>query len=294
MKTLFNITKTLLGPNLTKSIRPLGHGVKGILAANKYNNPANKLKVIGITGTKGKTTTTVFLGRLLNLAGIKAGYLSTSVINSSGDRDQETLNPYKMTTIDAFAMHKYLNEMIKNQCEYVVLEMSSEGLAQNRHWGLNGFDITLFLNIYPEHLESHGSFDNYLNAKGKLFEQLNKNGLFIGNGDENMKDKSEKMWMKVSKFYKKTCQKILIRKGVDYDVIEDHNSIFKMIKIGNRLFHTNLLAEFEVFNLYYALKVVELINNKNYQILLTKHGLESIGGVPGRMEFVIANNKILS
>ena len=80
--------KKILGVNLTKKIRPLGHGIKGILAAIKYGNPAKKLKLIGITGTKGKTTTTMYTGRMLNLSGIKTGYISTGSIYL-GDGGQE-------------------------------------------------------------------------------------------------------------------------------------------------------------------------------------------------------------
>jgi UDP-N-acetylmuramyl tripeptide synthase len=72
--------KKILGKNLTKKIRPLGHGIKGMLAALKYGQPAQNLKTIGITGTKGKTTTTMYTGRMLNLSGIKTGYISTGSI----------------------------------------------------------------------------------------------------------------------------------------------------------------------------------------------------------------------
>ncbi len=84
--------KKIIGNNLTKKIRPLGHGIKGILAALKYGNPARKVKLIGITGTKGKTTTTMYTGRMLNMSGIKTGYISTGSIylgneTNSGELD---------------------------------------------------------------------------------------------------------------------------------------------------------------------------------------------------------------
>jgi UDP-N-acetylmuramyl tripeptide synthase len=80
--------KKIIGSNLTKKIRPLGHGIKGVLAAIRYGLPANKLKLIGITGTKGKTTTTMYTGRMLNLSGVKAGFISTGSIYF-GDGGQE-------------------------------------------------------------------------------------------------------------------------------------------------------------------------------------------------------------
>jgi UDP-N-acetylmuramyl tripeptide synthase len=95
--------KKILGNNLTKKIRPLGHGIKGILAAIKYGNPSKKLKLIGITGTKGKTTTTMYAGRMLNLSGIKTGYISTGSIylGDGGEELQNLQNQLKqLSTIE--------------------------------------------------------------------------------------------------------------------------------------------------------------------------------------------------
>jgi UDP-N-acetylmuramyl tripeptide synthase len=78
--SIFSPLKKILGQNLTRKIRPLGHGTKGYLASLWYRRPANKLKVIGITGTKGKTTTSMFLGRILNISGVKTGYITTGAI----------------------------------------------------------------------------------------------------------------------------------------------------------------------------------------------------------------------
>jgi UDP-N-acetylmuramyl tripeptide synthase len=84
--------KKIIGTNLTKKIRPLGHGIKGVLAAIRYGQPARKLKIIGITGTKGKTTTTMYTGRMFNLSGIKTGYISTgSIYLGSGGEELSQL-----------------------------------------------------------------------------------------------------------------------------------------------------------------------------------------------------------
>jgi UDP-N-acetylmuramoyl-L-alanyl-D-glutamate--2,6-diaminopimelate ligase len=84
----FSFLKKIIGNNLTRKIRPIGHGIKGILASIKFGQPAKKLKLIGITGTKGKTTTTMYTGRMLNLSGVKTGYISTGSIYL-GDGGQE-------------------------------------------------------------------------------------------------------------------------------------------------------------------------------------------------------------
>jgi folylpolyglutamate synthase/dihydropteroate synthase len=84
----FSFIKKMLGTNLTKKIRPIGHGVKGLLAAARFGFPSHKMNLIGLTGTKGKTTTTIFTGRLMNLSGVKTGYISTGSIYKGELGDQ--------------------------------------------------------------------------------------------------------------------------------------------------------------------------------------------------------------
>ncbi|MGL4759445.1 MAG: Mur ligase family protein, partial [Patescibacteria group bacterium] len=179
------LIKKILGPSLLKSIRPFGHGVKGFMASAYYGFPALKLKKIAITGTKGKTSTTVLTGRLLNSLGCKAGYISTALYSIGND---EILNSSKMSSVDGVMQQKLLAQMVKNKCEYVVIEMSSQGLEQNRHKGLYGFDLSMFLNIYPEHIEAHGGFENYLNCKGIIFKALKKNGFAILTNQDQFKE----------------------------------------------------------------------------------------------------------
>jgi UDP-N-acetylmuramoyl-L-alanyl-D-glutamate--2,6-diaminopimelate ligase len=285
MNQLTSGLKKILGKNLTKSIRPLGHGVKSYLAAVLNNFPSKQLKIIGITGTKGKTTTTLFTGRLLNLAGIKTGYISTAAIylgdEAASSQEKEFANPYKMTTIDGFVMQKYLKKMLENGCTHVVLEMSSQGLEQNRHWGIQGFDYGLFLNLYPEHLEAHGGLENYKKCKGKLFQNMLSNGVFIGNKSDSI---TEFMWQSIPETIRSTVKKVLVDQKTWTITASEEHALFKKIDIDGQRIQTRFVADFEVTNSMFALEVLKQIlgtlSPAQYQLI------SKLGEVPGRMEWV--------
>ena len=291
MPRFFDILKNVLGEDLTKSIRPIGHGLKGYLASYQSGFPARKLKLIGITGTKGKTSTTVLSGRLLNLAGIKTGYLSTAVVSNDGIRANETLNKYKMTSIDAFAMHRELANMVSNGCEYAIIEMSSEGLKQNRHWGLFGFDEVVFLNIYPEHLESHGSFAKYLQAKSILFKHVKPTGKLIANGENDMANHTSTMIGAIGSSYRSTINQTLIQDGKQYKIIDNPEQMFKSIELEGKQFKAKALATFEITNLAYAFAILKDINiSKAQEILNNSDFCQIISDIPGRMEWIVKEN----
>jgi len=137
-------------------------------AALIFKFPSKKLIVIGVTGTKGKTTTCYLIYKLLSDLGIKTS-LSSSQYFYIGDEMVE--NKSRVTMPGRWYLQEFLKNSLDNNCEVAVIEASSEGLMQNRHKFID-FDICVFLNIHPEHIEHHGSFENYKKAKGKLFENL--------------------------------------------------------------------------------------------------------------------------
>jgi UDP-N-acetylmuramoyl-L-alanyl-D-glutamate--2,6-diaminopimelate ligase len=293
MKQIFRFAKQLMGKNITRVVRPIFHGFKGFVASNIQGNPAKKLKVIGITGTKGKTTTTTITGRLANLAGIKTGYISTAVIYT-GSSEGEFLNPYKMTSIDTVSMQKYLKEMVDNGCEAVVLEMSSQGLEQNRHVGIGGFDITVFLNIYPEHLEAHGGWEGYVKSKSLLFKNIRKNGIFIGNEDFS---ETELMYGSIPDSIENEVTKILFSANAVHSAQKDE-SLFKSLVLGDRLFETSFTAQFDIVNCFVSLLIVSQLTSlgKHTQEETISHLaslLIDIKGVPGRMEWVVKDGRIV-
>lgn len=134
------------------------------ISANFYGNPAEKLKLIGVTGTNGKTSTAFFIKGILQNLGKKCGIIGT-VKNCVGNSESEAT----LTTPEPMKLHKLFSQMVDNGCEYCVMEVSSQGLHQERVCGLR-FQGAVLTNITPEHLDYHGNMQNYTDAKLKLFQ----------------------------------------------------------------------------------------------------------------------------
>lgn len=147
------------------------HRILALLANFIYGHPSQKMTVVGVTGTTGKSTTVNLIASVLEEAGHKVGLTSTFNYKIA---DQEWLNDTKMTMPGRFRLQKILKTMQQSGCSHVVIETSSEGIAQYRHLGID-YDVAVFTNLSPEHIESHGSYTNYKLAKGKLFKSLMKN-----------------------------------------------------------------------------------------------------------------------
>lgn len=143
-----------------------------------YGIPSKKFKVIGVTGTNGKTTTSYLIHRMLHESGYKVGLMSTV---GYGVGDNITPQMHHMTNVSVPEMMKRLRQMKREGAEWLVLETTSHALAQNRVWGVP-YSIAVFTNITQEHLAYHGTFERYIAAKRKMFEMANKNkqGLRIG------------------------------------------------------------------------------------------------------------------
>lgn len=140
------------------------------LAELIYRFPSNDLIVIGVTGTNGKSSTVNFIAQLLTTLGERVGYTSTAGFAIAG---QEIENRLKMTMPGRLLLQRLLRRMLTERCRYAVIETSSQGLTQFRHLGIN-YDVALFTNLTPEHIEAHGGFENYKQAKAILFAHLTK------------------------------------------------------------------------------------------------------------------------
>lgn len=165
-----HLIKRYLPQKLFRRLSPIYHFFLNWSGALIFKNPSDKLIVIGVTGTTGKTSSVYLIAKTLESAGYKVGYTSTAMFN---DGSKEWLNDKKMTMVGRFFTQKILSDMVKNGCQYAVVETTSEGIRQYRHRFIN-FDVLVFTGLYPEHIESHGSFENYKQAKGELFKHLKR------------------------------------------------------------------------------------------------------------------------
>lgn len=140
------------------------------LVSNFYNNVHKKMRIVGITGTNGKTTTSEITYQLLNKLGRKTGLIST-VSAKIPNRKFDT--GYHVTTPNAPELHKIISQMYKNGCEFLIIETTSHGIDQYRTYGLE-FEVSAITNVTPEHLDYHKTFNNYLKTKAKIFAQSKK------------------------------------------------------------------------------------------------------------------------
>ncbi len=176
--------KRLIPQSVFNFLQPAYHFGLAWLSAFIYNFPANKMIIVGVTGTAGKTSTVYLIARALESAGWLTGYSSTAQFS---DGKKEWLNNKKMTMPGRFFIQKLLYRMYKNGCRFAVIETTSQGIEQFRHRFIN-YDTIVVTGLYPEHIEAHGGFENYKKAKGKLCQHLKRCTLkYVNNGKQVVK-----------------------------------------------------------------------------------------------------------
>ncbi len=172
MEKILRLGRNIIPEKVFKFFQPVYHWLLAFLAAVIYRFPSRKIFVVGVTGTKGKTSTIEIISAILEEAGYKTAPTSSSRFKIT---QESWKNEYKMTMPGRFFILKFLRRAVKEKCRYAILELTSEGAVQHRHKFIK-LNALIFTNLAPEHIESHGSFENYLEAKLKYFKALEKSG----------------------------------------------------------------------------------------------------------------------
>lgn len=247
-----------------------------VMCSNFFGNPASKLKIIGITGTNGKTTTAFIIKGMLEKMGHKAGLIGT-VKNMVGDKEY----PASLTTPESFELNKLFAEMVEAGCEYCVMEVSSQALAQERVAGIK-FSAGVFTNLTQDHLDYHGTFENYAQAKSKLFEQSE---LCILNLDDEyamsmLRNSNGRMVTYSVNENKSDYMATYIRyknDGIEYELAK--TGYIERVKVG-------IPGEFTVYNtMAAAVTLIEM----GFDFSRVVYALSLSEGVKGRIEVVPTN-----
>ena len=272
------VIKSVIPQDLFRKISPYWHLVEAVIAQNKYGFPARKLKVIGVTGTDGKSTTATLIAAMLRSSGYRVGLMTTVNIDYADGRGEQA-NPTNLTTGNAFQIAKIIKKIADNNAEYLVLESSSHALHQHRIWGVP-ISIAVLTNMSPEHLDYHGTFENYRKAKELLFRQCNSNKKGLQTGIINADDA-------VAHYFKSDISKPLtygIEKGsLKASKIKNDlhgNSFFVNYKGKTYNLHTQLIGAFNTYNALAALGVGVALGLTKQQI---EQGIASMYSMPGRM-----------
>lgn len=282
--------KKLIPEALLKAVRPFYHGLMAYVASWYFDYPSRKMIVIGVTGTAGKSTTVQMLARILNYhpslnpspsrggeENRKCGFITTV---SFYDGEEEYINKHGLSMPGGWLLQKQLAAMFQKGCGYAVVECTSEGLAQNRHLGIE-FEGAVFTNLSEAHVEAHGGFKNYRKAKGKLFAALKPGAFIVANGDDDNAEyflsfpASRKL--SVGEKPKKPNEDIEILKLENLNVVE-HSFILS----GTR-FEVKLLG---AFNLQNAALAASAASALGVPFFVSSQILASFTKIRGRMEAV--------
>ncbi|MBU1095075.1 MAG: UDP-N-acetylmuramoyl-L-alanyl-D-glutamate--2,6-diaminopimelate ligase [Bacteroidetes bacterium] len=244
-----------------------------------YNEPSKKLTLIGITGTKGKTTTSYYLKHILETAGYKVGLIGT-IANYIGHNKVET----KLTTPESFEINELMKRMLDEGCSYCIMEVSSHSLSLNRVDGLD-FNYGIFTNITADHFDFHNTFESYRDAKKILFDILSPKAKAIINIDDNNWTELVNNSQSHSFFYGKNPAATYQIKNIAYDIngtnfeIEFSDTHYK--------FKTGLIGEFNAYN---AAAAITTANKAGIDWETIIKSIDTMPQVPGRFQ-VISNDE---
>lgn len=251
----------------------------GYISKNFYGNPTSQLKLIGVTGTNGKTTTATLLYDMFTALGYKCGLISTINYIVCGDKRTST-----HTTPDILTINRIFREMINAGCEYCFMEVSSHAVSQCRVVGLE-FDIVLFTNITHDHLDYHKTFEHYISAKKTLFDQLTSNAIALYNSDDrNGKVMVQNCSAKLRSFSLHGASDYCCR------VIEEHLTGM-LIELDREELWVKFIGQFNAYNLLGVYSIAIELGLDKKDILLQ---LSSLTPVSGRFETIALKNESIA
>ncbi|BDR81342.1 UDP-N-acetylmuramoyl-L-alanyl-D-glutamate--2,6-diaminopimelate ligase [Clostridium tetani] len=243
-----------------------------VAASNYYGNPKDKLKLIGVTGTNGKTTSTFMIKSILEEAGFKVGLMGT-ILNYIGDRKIHA----ERTTPESLEIHKLFKDMVDSGVDYCVMEVSSHSLCLDRVYGIE-FNEGIFTNLTQDHLDFHKTFENYYNSKLMLFKNSINSVINIDDnyGERILKDIEEKTFTySIKKYSDLKAESVRLHsRGGEFTV--DFKGNKEKINI-------HIPGQYNVSN---ALGSILACVNEGISLKVIKRGLEKLSGVPGRCEIV--------
>lgn len=248
------------------------------IARNFFDDPSSKLKLIGVTGTNGKTTTATLLYRVFQKLGYKVGLIST-VTNIIGVEELSTNN----TTPDSLTLNRLLRDMINSGCAYCFMEVSSHSVVQHRIDGLR-FVGAIFTNITHDHLDYHGTFEEYMKAKQGFLNMLESDAFVLSNLDDENTEAISKTSKAVKKYFS-------LLSPADFTVeIVDNNFDGLTLKVDENLTKTKLIGSFNAYNFLGIYGASVLLNQDKSKVLKI---LSEIDPVKGRFDHFRSSNNIV-
>src|SRR3989344_3351658 len=265
--------------NFLRRWRPHKQVKTGLAVWNILSDPSSELKIVGVTGTNGKTTTTTLLYRIAIALGYKAGLIGTveNVIN--GEKIATNF-----TTPEPTELHRLLNRMVAEGCEWVFMEVSSHGMQQNRVAGIS-FYGGIFTNLTHDHLDYHKNFENYFNAKKKFFKMLSPHAFALSNAD----DPYGKRIMESIKAHKYLYG---FENAADFmgQINRLHFSGLQ-VKVGSDILQSRLLGKFNAYNILAVWSACKLLG---FDMGRVKKILEDVKPPRGRFEHFTSDSGVLS
>jgi UDP-N-acetylmuramoyl-L-alanyl-D-glutamate--2,6-diaminopimelate ligase len=276
MEKILRSIEKLIPKKLYRAGQPIYHYLLALAGAILYRFPSRRIKVIAITGTKGKTSTTEILAKILETAGYKVATTSTLQFKI-GDKIRRNL--YKMSMPGRMFMQKFLREAVAAGCDFAILETTSEGAKTFRHKFID-FNGLIFTNISPEHIEAHGSFEKYLEAKLEyaiaLEKSSKKNKTLVANADD----------VEAGKFFQRAPSakqiSFTLHDAEPFEISENESRL----TIDGEKINTKLPGKFNLYNILGAAKMARVFGVSALDI---KKAIESLDQIRGRMEKVSIN-----